>query len=209
VEAGPGVTQAACTFSDPQKWVLTFNAALWKKHVVPSNIFTYLFDWVKIITLRSLLLRLWLKWCIRCLSFSFKPVRDGIVLWNILAGCNINHIKSSVFCDITPCSRWILVLLFHRPWRWRHCVPTKRLQRTTRLYTPEDRTLHNHCCEKLKSYMSLARRPLFGLLYQPWMVEDDECGAVGGIRIGRGNRSTRRKPASVPVFSPEIPYELT
>jgi hypothetical protein len=25
-----------------------------------------------------------------------------------------------------------------------------------------------------------------GLLYQPWMMEDDECGAVGGI-IGRRN----------------------
>jgi hypothetical protein len=30
------------------------------------------------------------------------------------------------------------------------------------------------------------------------MIDDDECGAVGGIRIGRGNRSTRRKPDPVP-----------
>jgi hypothetical protein len=35
-------------------------------------------------------------------------------------------------------------------------------------------------------------RPLFGLLYQPGMMDDDECGAVSGM-IGRGNRSTRRK----------------
>jgi hypothetical protein len=27
---------------------------------------------------------------------------------------------------------------------------------------------------------------VFGLLYQPRII-DDECGAVGGIRIGRGN----------------------
>jgi hypothetical protein len=27
---------------------------------------------------------------------------------------------------------------------------------------------------------------------------DDECGAIGGLRIGRGNRSTRRKPVPVP-----------
>jgi hypothetical protein len=33
-----------------------------------------------------------------------------------------------------------------------------------------------------------------GLLYQPKMIDDD-YGAVGGMRIGRGNRSTRRKPA--------------
>jgi hypothetical protein len=28
---------------------------------------------------------------------------------------------------------------------------------------------------------------------------DDECGAVGEMRIGKGNRSTWRKPAPVPV----------
>jgi hypothetical protein len=26
-------------------------------------------------------------------------------------------------------------------------------QRTTRHYLPEDRTLHNHCCENLKAYV--------------------------------------------------------
>jgi hypothetical protein len=47
-----------------------------------------------------------------------------------------------------------------------------------------------------------------GLLYQPQMI-DDECGAVGGIRIGRGNRSTRIKPAPVPLCPPQIPHDLT
>jgi hypothetical protein len=32
----------------------------------------------------------------------------------------------------------------------------------------------------------LVRRPLFGLLYQPQLT-DDECEAVGGMTIGRGN----------------------
>jgi hypothetical protein len=27
----------------------------------------------------------------------------------------------------------------------------------------------------------------------------NECGAAGGMRIGRGNRSTRRKPIQVPL----------
>jgi hypothetical protein len=40
------------------------------------------------------------------------------------------------------------------------------------------------------------------------MIDDDECVAVGGMRIGRGNRSTRRKPAPVPI-SPQIPYDLS
>jgi hypothetical protein len=54
----------------------------------------------------------------------------------------------------------------------------------------------------------LVRRPLIGLLYQLRMI-DDECGAVGGMRIGRENRSTRRKPAPVPLSPPQIPYDLT
>jgi hypothetical protein len=35
----------------------------------------------------------------------------------------------------------------------------------------------------------------FGLLCQPQMIDDDDdddCGAIGGMRISRGNRSTRR-----------------
>jgi hypothetical protein len=39
-----------------------------------------------------------------------------------------------------------------------------------------------------------------GLLYQPRMIDDDDYGAVGGMRIGRGNRSTRRKAAPVPLY---------
>jgi hypothetical protein len=32
------------------------------------------------------------------------------------------------------------------------------------------------------------------------MIDDDDYGAVGGMRIDRGNRSTRRKPAPVPLI---------
>jgi hypothetical protein len=41
------------------------------------------------------------------------------------------------------------------------------------------------------------------------MIDDDDYGAVGGMRIGRGNRSTRRKPAPVPLCPPQIPHDLT
>jgi hypothetical protein len=54
----------------------------------------------------------------------------------------------------------------------------------------------------------LVRRPLAGLLYQPRMI-DDECGAVSGRRIGRGNRSSRGTPAPVPLCPPQIPHDLT
>jgi hypothetical protein len=47
-----------------------------------------------------------------------------------------------------------------------------------------------------------------GLLYQPRMIDDD-YGAVGGMRIGKGNRSIGRKPAPVPLCPPQIPHDLT
>jgi hypothetical protein len=37
----------------------------------------------------------------------------------------------------------------------------------------------------------------------------DECAAVDGMRIGRGNRSTRRKLAPVPLRSPQISHGLS
>jgi hypothetical protein len=46
-----------------------------------------------------------------------------------------------------------------------------------------------------------------GLLYRARMI--DECGAVGGMRIGKGNRSTRRKPAPVLLRPQQIPHDLT
>jgi hypothetical protein len=58
-------------------------------------------------------------------------------------------------------------------------------------------------------WVHLVSRPLIGLLYQPRMIADDECGAVGGMRIGRGDRSTRRKPVLVPLCPPRISHDLT
>jgi hypothetical protein len=48
-----------------------------------------------------------------------------------------------------------------------------------------------------------------GLLYQPQMIDDGNCGETGGIKIGRGNRSTRRKPAPAPLCPPQIPHDQT
>jgi hypothetical protein len=48
-----------------------------------------------------------------------------------------------------------------------------------------------------------------GLLYQPQMTDDGDCGAIGGMKIGGGNRSTQRKPAPTPVCPPQIPRDQT
>jgi hypothetical protein len=48
-----------------------------------------------------------------------------------------------------------------------------------------------------------------GLLYQRRMIDDGDCGAIGAMKIGRGSRSIRRKPAQPPLCPPQIPHDLT
>jgi hypothetical protein len=56
----------------------------------------------------------------------------------------------------------------------------------------------------------LVLRRLFGLFYQPQIIDDDDdCAANGKIKIGRRNRSSRRKPAPLPLCPPQILYDLT
>jgi hypothetical protein len=38
---------------------------------------------------------------------------------------------------------------------------------------------------------------------------DYDDGAIGGMKIGKGNRSTRRKPAPAPICPPQIPLDQT
>jgi hypothetical protein len=48
-----------------------------------------------------------------------------------------------------------------------------------------------------------------GLLYKPQMIDEGDCGAIGGMNIGMGNRSTRRKPAPAPLCPPQILHDQT
>jgi hypothetical protein len=56
-------------------------------------------------------------------------------------------------------------------------------------------------------WVHLVRRPVFGL-FEPRMMIGDVCGALSGKRIGKGNRSTRRKPTPAPLRPPQIPHDL-
>jgi hypothetical protein len=70
-------------------------------------------------------------------------------------------------------------------------------------------------CSKLLFYFRgvgwdrnhLVHWPLVRLLYQPRVR--DEYGEFDGMRIGKKNRSTRRKPAPVPLCPPQMPHDLT
>jgi hypothetical protein len=37
------------------------------------------------------------------------------------------------------------------------------------------------------------------------MIGDGDCGEIGGIKIGRENRSTLKKPAAAPLLSTTNP----
>jgi hypothetical protein len=39
------------------------------------------------------------------------------------------------------------------------------------------------------------------------MLDDGDCGAICGMKIGRENRSTRKKPAPAPLCPPQIPHD--
>jgi hypothetical protein len=64
------------------------------------------------------------------------------------------------------------------------------------------------CARVAPVLVHLVRRPLTVLLNQPRMI-DDECAGVGRMRVGRENRSTRRKLAPVPLRPPQTPHDLT
>jgi hypothetical protein len=51
-------------------------------------------------------------------------------------------------------------------------------------------------------------RPLLAYFTAP-DDSDGDCGAIGGMKIGRGNRSTRRKPAPAPLCPPQNPHDQT
>jgi hypothetical protein len=52
-------------------------------------------------------------------------------------------------------------------------------------------------------WVHLISRLLLGVLYQLLMMTTiGQCGAIGGMRADMWNRSTRKKPTSVPHFAP-------
>jgi hypothetical protein len=122
-----------------------------------------------------------------------------------------NDLKCTIFWDITPCS----LLKIDRRFGGGLCLPpdftlvscsvysstlkmeatwsseaSVGFQRTSRHYIPEDRTLHNHRCENLKSYISSSVLPfMFSFLFQfriySWSCES-YSHLVGFLRQGIG-----------------------
>jgi hypothetical protein len=56
---------------------------------------------------------------------------------------------------------------------------------------------------------SLGTAATSDLLYKSQMIDEGDCGAIGGMKIGKGNRSTERKPAPAPLCPLQIPHDQT
>jgi hypothetical protein len=63
--------------------------------------------------------------------------------------------------------------------------------------------------ERLAASQGLSSMKLVSGRYTADDGKINEYGAVSEMTIGRGNRSTRRKPAPVPLSPPKIPYGRT
>jgi hypothetical protein len=47
------------------------------------------------------------------------------------------------------------------------------------------------------------------LLYEPHMIDDGDCRAIGRLKFGKGNQSTQREPALALLCQPQIPHVQT
>jgi hypothetical protein len=90
------------------------------------------------------------------------------------------------------------------------------VKRTLNLFTSVlDNAMHIFICNEARFFFSWTEtkstsvlRPLFGLLYQPQMIDDD-YGAICRMPIDRGKQSNWIKPASMSLCPPQISHVLT
>jgi hypothetical protein len=164
------------------------------------------------------------RWSIRCRTVLHHLLKlhrfgDSHVNWLIRNMTDNKTMTNYVFWNITSCRplkvdrrfgwnvgwfSWrFLTWLTLQPWSWRRHVPAKPRLTLNVL----------HCFIFPKIFLSGARLSSLGtaattvLLYQSQMIDGGDYEAIGGIKIGRGNRSTRRKPAPAPLCPPQILHD--
>jgi hypothetical protein len=54
----------------------------------------------------------------------------------------------------------------------------------------------------------LLLQPFIGLLYQPWLIDGDDCRAISGINEWQGKLKYSEKSAPVLLYPPQIPHDL-
>jgi hypothetical protein len=66
---------------------------------------------------------------------------------------------------------------------------------------------HRHKPLELKTKYPIYTHACARTLCKPQMIDD--CGEIDGMKIGRGNPSTCRKPSPAPLCPPQIPHDQT
>jgi hypothetical protein len=106
-------------------------------------------------------------------------------------------------------SSWCTKAVSYIEWYYTLCFPGTLDVRGELLETPQDIIIIIIIIiigVRLSPFRTAATT---GLFYQPQMIDDGDRGATGGMKIGRGNRNTRKKSASKPLCPPQITHDQT
>jgi hypothetical protein len=127
------------------------------------------------------------------------------ILYNALKKCPcFARNMAALLVNITVCNSW----------KQDGITKVNKLN-CTRIITTKNVKVQNNVQTRLVFLVSWDGVRLSPLGTSPtnWPIvpapDDNECGAVDGMRIGKGNRSTRRKPTPVPLRPPQIQHDLT
>jgi hypothetical protein len=126
----------------------------------------------------------------------FRNHRTGVCGSVVGWGTMLRTVRSRVWFPIKSFFFSIELILSAALWPWGRLSIWKLKKK-----------LNSHSWGWSPNWVHSARRPLNVLLYLPW--ENMMMKNLVEWKIGRGNRSTRRKPAPAPLYPPQIPLDQT
>jgi hypothetical protein len=143
--------------------------------------------------------------------FSFHIILCGVMLWilnKFMYFHSLNRTHHPTYMPLEKCHCWVGMLLHS-------LVKVIWYFRRTNHHHPKAFLLQFFFLFFFLSFTwagveprPLLLWPLNGLLYHPWMITNDECGAIRRM-LRKVNRSTYRNPAPMPLCPPQIPHDLT
>jgi hypothetical protein len=124
------------------------------------------------------------------------------ITWNLSIVLNSTHGPLlSIYCSQAICSEGGNNTFLWNLWTYSTRQHKYTLQNIVILRLTEIKCLYTTTSTGRWNYLSfnlcggtLGTAAANGRLYQPRMIGDDDCTVIGGMKIGRGSRSTRRKP---------------
>jgi hypothetical protein len=140
-------------------------------------------------------------WDSTILGNIFIPMRKLVLDYATSSGTHPSH-------EMRPCSTWLWkreVYVYVVVCKYMFCECTQLMPALCLNCVHSDPG--NITFSFFPSGVGLSTAPISGRLYQPHMIGEGDGGAIGGMKIDRGNRSTRRKPVPAPLCPPQIPCD--